>query len=422
MTCVAAPDTVRAEWEDAHGLEGVTGDGWTADVAALESELDVAEATHIPPKDAILLRGARALGWEAAPTRRNAVACGDCGSCPFGCRRGTKRSGIRVHLASAAAAGARIVPDTHVARVLVEGDRAVGVDAELTNGEGTRRVVVRAPVVVLAAGGLRTPAILQRSGFGHPSIGRHLRVHPVPVIAGRFDEPVEMWRGTMQAARSLQFSDGEPGRNGYVIESAPGHPGLLALALPWEGTDAHAALMADAGRLAPLIAITRDGGEGRVALTRAGRVRLDYRLDAVGVATLRHALVSMARLVRAAGATDILAAGSPATWYRPGDAGPATGERAFARFEADLASTDLGPNRAAVFSAHQLGSVRMGADATDHPCDPWGHLRRSSHGDAVIAGLYVSDGSLLPTGIGVNPMITIMALARRVSRTILAET
>jgi choline dehydrogenase-like flavoprotein len=242
------------------------------------------------------------------------------------------------------------------------------------------------------------------------------------VLAGRFTESIEMWRGTMQAARSLQFADGEPGRNGYVIESAPGHPGLLALALPWEGTDAHARLMEGAVRLSPLIAVTRDGGEGRASLTRAGRVRLDYRLDPVGVATFRHALVSMARLARAAGATDMVAPGAPATWYRPTSGGSGTDGRAYERFEQDLAATDLAPNRAAVFSAHQLGSVRMGGDPADHPCDPWGRLRVGNRNDAVVDGLYVGDGSLCPTGIGVNPMITIMALARRVSRTILAET
>ena len=53
-----------------------------------------------------------------------------------------------------------------------------------------------------------------------------------------------MWRGPMQAARSLEFVDGAKDHNGYVIESAPGHPGLLALALPWDGTEAHAATMA----------------------------------------------------------------------------------------------------------------------------------------------------------------------------------
>jgi choline dehydrogenase-like flavoprotein len=400
----------------------MTDERWTDDVAAIETELDVAEATHIPPKDAIVLRGARALGWEAAPTRRNASTCGDCGSCAFGCRRGTKRSGIRAHLATAFAAGARIVPDAHVTRVLTESGRAVGIEADVTDGAAVRRLVVRAPTVVLAAGALRTPAILQRSGFGHPSIGRHLRVHPVPVVAGRFTETVEMWRGTMQAARSMQFSEPEAGRNGYVIESAPGHPGLLALAVPWEGTDEHARLMARSAYLAPLIAVTRDGGEGRVSLTRAGRVRLDYRLDPLGVATMRHALVSMAHLARAAGATEILAAGTPPTWYHPIAGRPAEDENAYRRFEQALESTDLAPNRAAVFSAHQMGTMRMGADPSTHPCDPWGRVRAGSSGDTVVGGLYVGDGSVFPTGIGVNPMITVMALARRVSRVILAET
>lgn len=420
-TCIPAAESVRAEWEVDHGLEGVTGEPWADDVAAIEAELGVSESTHIPPKDAILLRGARALGWEAAPTHRNASACGDCGSCPFGCRRGTKRSGIRTHLVTACDAGARIVPNARVTRVLTEAGRAVGVQAEVTDGDTIRHLVVRARIVVLAAGALRTPAILQRSGFEHPSIGRHLRVHPVPVVAGRFTERVEMWRGTMQGARSLQFSEPDAGRNGYVLEAAPGHPGLLALALPWEGTEAHAGAMASSAHLSPFIAVTRDGGEGRATLTRAGRVRLDYQLDPVGVATLHHAYVSMARLARSAGATDIVATGTPPIWFHPTGSGPDADARAHTRFEEALATADLAPNRAAVFSAHQMGSVRMGADPAIHPCDPWGRVRVGSSGDAVVGGLYVGDSSVFPTGIGANPMITVMALARRVSRVVLAE-
>ena len=98
----------------------------------------------------------------------------------------------------------------------------------------------------------------------------------------------------------------------------------------------------------------------------------------------------------------------------------------FDGFIRDLAAFDFSPNRGAVFSAHQLGTVRMGDRPTDHPCDPDGRVRPASGGRAgaarVVAGLYVADGSLFPTGIGVNPMITIMVLARRVARTILAET
>ena len=426
-TIFDVPGAIREEWSSRHGLEGVTGSAWKDDILAIERDLDVAEATHIPPKDAVLLRGARALGWEAAPTRRNAAACGDCGRCPFGCRRGTKQSGLRVHLRRAAASGARIVPDARVVRVLIENGGAVGVEADVTgpmNGEDarprTRRLVVRAPTVVLAAGGLRSPAILLASGLDHPAIGRFLRLQPVPVAAGLFTESVEMWRGTMQAARSIQFLAPEPGRNGYVIESAPGHPGLLALALPWEGAATHARLMAAAGHLVPLVAVTRDGGEGRVTLTKAGRPRVDYGLDDTGVATLRHALARMSRLLLAAGASEIVAAGTPPLRYTRGIAGR-DDNAAYDRFDEALGSFDLRPNRGSVFSAHQLGSVRMGADLRTHPCDPWGRVRLGPPGEAVVGGLYVGDGSACPTGLGVNPMVTIMALARRTARVILAE-
>ena len=436
MTSMAAPRDVRSDWARDHGIDGLDGAGFDADVAAIEGELGVAPVRVIPPKDQVILRGAAALGWEAAPIVRNATDCGDCGSCPFGCPRGTKQSGIRVHLAVAATGGARIVDRARVTRILLDRGRAVGIEARLliadpaTGGplagpDGdplrpvTRRLVVRAPQVVVAAGALRSPAILLASGLDHPAIGRHLRLHPVAVVAGLFDEPIDMWRGTMQAARSLQFSAPEPGRNGYVIESAPGHPGLIALALPWEGTAAHAELLGRIRHVAPLIAITRDGGQGSVRLTRSGRARVDYRLDAAGVATLRHGLGSMAAMARAAGARQIVAAGTPPHWH--GRNGFAAGQesRAFVTFADGLRSFDFGPNRGSVFSAHQMGSVRMGARVVDHPCDPDGRVRSSS--GAPIGGLYVGDGALFPTGLGVNPMITIMALARRVARTVIGE-
>jgi choline dehydrogenase-like flavoprotein len=226
-----------------------------------------------------------------------------------------------------------------------------------------------------------------------------------------------MWRGTMQAVACPELAMADGSREAYVIESAPGHLGLMALALPWKGAAAHAALMARARHFAPLIAITRDGGAGRIRLTRAGRVRIHYALDDVGRATLRHALVSMARLARAAGAAEILALTMPLRRHRLD--GPDEGAR-FQRFEAALAAIDLAPNRGTVASAHQMGTIRMGADPAGHPADPAGRVRADSRG-SILHGLYVADSSTFPAAIGVNPMLTIMAMARRVSRTVLAE-
>jgi choline dehydrogenase-like flavoprotein len=428
MTCLDAPAEVLAEWAREHGLDGVDGSEWAGDVAAVEERLGVAPARVIPPKDELIRRGAAALGWDAGVIERNATDCGDCGSCPFGCRRGTKRSGIRADLADAAALGARVLDRARVRSIIREGGasgRVVGVAGTLAPQDGgleaevaPRGFSVSARQVVVAAGALRSPAILQASGLGHPSIGRHLRIHPVPIVGALLDEPVDMWRGTMQAMRSMQFGHDEPGRRRYVIESAPGHLGLLALVLPWSGAAAHAELMARARHFSPLIAVTRDGGEGRTRLTRAGRVRIDYQLDAEGRATLQHALVSMARLARAGGAREILAVGAPLRRHVVD--GASDEPRRFKTFELDLAGTDFAPHRGTVASAHQMGTIRAGADPADHPADPRGRVRADPRG-RIVPGLYVADTSTFPTGIGVNPMLTVMAMARRVSRTVLAE-
>lgn len=428
MTCLDIPADVRAEWAADHGLDGVDGAEWAGDVTTIERELDVAPATVIPPKDDLIRRGAEALGWESGVIRRNATDCGDCGSCPFGCRRGTKRSGIRAHLAEAVALGARVLDRARVRSLVVaaHGDGPVaGVLGTLAPADDAAPVAtaprwfqVSARQVVLAAGALRGPSILQASGIAHPSVGRHLRIHPVPVIGALHDEPVDMWRGTMQAVRSMQFAQDGPEHRRYVIESAPGHLGLLALVLPWEGAAAHAELMARARHFSPLVAVTRDGGEGRTTLTRAGRVRIDYRLDDAGRATARHALVSMARIARASGAREILAVSHPMPRHLVDGAGDEP--RRFAAFEQALAATDLSPHRGTVASAHQMGTIRMGGDPADHPADPRGRVRRD-RGGTLVPGLYVADSCTFPTGIGVNPMVGVMTMARRVSRTVLAE-
>ncbi len=433
MTCIDVPDPVRAEWARDHGLDGIDGPEWNADRTQIELEIGVTDTPFVPPKDAAILRGAAALGWEAGTIHRNARACTDCGSCPFGCPRGAKLGGLRVHLATAAGNGARIVDRVRVTNLIIEGGRVVGVEGNVLVedpvsgmpvlgrfGDPTsaqaRRLMARAPQVVLAAGALRSPAILQGSGAHHRSVGRHLRIHPVPVVAGRMATPVDMWQGAMQAARSVQFLNAEAGRQGYVIESAPGHPGLLALAVPWDGAAEHAGWLRNSRYLVPLVAVTKDGGEGRTRLTRAGRVRIDYHLDAEGIRTLRHAAGSMARLARAAGAVEILAAATPILRHATDGDDEAT---RFEAFIARIGAMDFSPNRATVFSAHQMGTIRMGADIRGHAADPRGRVRDAD--GRIIAGLYVTDTSTFPTGVGVNPMLAVMSMARRVSRTVLAE-
>lgn len=426
MTSIRPPASTRRRWAREHGLEGVDGADLDAILDSVDAEIGVREVAHVPAKDELIRAGCTALGLEVGTIRHNGSGCGSCTGCGFGCRRGTKQSGIRAHLADAWRHGARIVADAPVRRVLVDGVRAVGVEAAVVAGGRPRTLAVRAPTVVVAAGTLRSPVVLASSGLDHPAIGRHLRLHPVAVLGAIVPYDVVMWEGTLQAVRSVHHLERAGGAldelGGFIVESAPGTPGLIALVFPWEGRAAFGELMVQVRRVAPLLGIVQERGSGRVRATRNGRVRIDYQVAPDDRVHLRRALVELARIAWAGGSRELVAVGTPPAWLR---VRPGAGEaRAFAAFERRLASFSYAPNRGSVVSAHQMGTVRAGAAPRDHACDPWGRVRSGDAApgrDRVVGGLWVADASLFPTALGVNPMITTMALARRTARAILAE-
>ena len=410
MTCIdAPPPTSAADWATgarAGGRRRRT--SWDDDVAAIEAELGVAEATAHPAQGRHLLRGARALGWEAAPTRRNATGCGDCGSCPFGCRRGAKQSGIRVHLAERRGRRADRPGRRPSTRVLARGrprDRRRG-GTVATDGAAASRCARRR--WSWPRGPCGRPAILQRSGLDTRRSGGTSGSTRSRSSRAAFSETVEMWRGTMQAARSLEFgARRDAGRNGYVIESAPGHPGLLALAFPWEGAAAHARVMAGSAAPRPAHRGVPRRRRGPGALTKAGRVR------ASTTASMRRGSrrsgtawsgwpASPARRAR----NEIIAVGTPPRWYRRAAARPAPRRRRRSpRFEAGAGAVRLRAQpRDGVLrppDGHRSGwaPTRRTMRATRGAASE--RLRRTS--DAVVGGLYVGDGSLFPTGLGRQP-------------------
>jgi choline dehydrogenase-like flavoprotein len=424
MTAIPIPEPVREEWEGEHGVTGAAGREFANDLDTVLAEIGAKDSQNVPPKDAAIIRGAEKLGWSSERIQINRAECDDCGTCPFGCKAGSKQSSLRLHLAQAAANGARILPDCKAERLVIQNGTAKGAITTLGTRAGAPRTLeIIAKTVVVSGGALRTPVLLQRSGLTHPAIGKNLRLHPVSLVAGVFDEPVEMWRGTMQAAKSSRFIDPDEERNGYIIESAPGHPGLLALGIPWSSRPEHERLMKLARNITPFLAIVKDDAGGTVTASRAGFAEINYRTTPRDERGLRHALRSMSRIAEAAGASEVIAAGSPPMSWRRDD-----GPEALEVYLRRLHRFDFAPNRGTVFSAHQMGTARMGSDAQDHVCDPWGRVRstvRPRLGDpnaGLIKSLYVADGSLFPTALGVNPMVTILAVAKRVSRAILSDT
>jgi choline dehydrogenase-like flavoprotein len=423
MTSIPIPDRVRAEWEEQHGVKGIASSRFKQDLNEVLRELSTQPSATTPSKDAALLRGAAARDWSGERIQLNRGECGDCGTCPFGCKRGAKQSTLRLHLPQALEAGAHLIPDCKAERLIITNGEVRGaVTTYGTRAGAPRTLEIIAPQVVVSGGALRTPLLLRRSGITHPAVGQNLRLHPVTLAAGIFPEKIEMWRGTMQAAKSEEFVEPTEDRNGYIIESAPGHPGLLSLGIPWTSRDEHQRLMKLAPHIAPFLAIAKDDGGGHISETRHGFAKISYRTTPRDERTLRAALGSLVRMAESAGASEVIAAGSPPVAWRRKD-----GVEAFRNLERQILGFDFSPNRGTVFSAHQMGTARMGSDPVEHACDSFGRVRSTTrpratdpHG-GIIKGLYVADGSLFPTAIGVNPMITILALAKRVARTILKD-
>jgi choline dehydrogenase-like flavoprotein len=245
---------------------------------------------------------------------------------------------------------------------------------------------VLSPLVIVAAGTVHTPLLLARNGLGRGSgeLGRNLSLHPATAAFALMDEVVDMARGVPQSFYVDEFAD-----EGVMFEGVAGPPAYAAMSLPLTGSR-HAAAMASYRHLAQFGLMVSDSSRGRVHAV-AGRPVIRYDLARHDLARFRLGLAKLEELLLAAGAREVYLPLPPGV--RP--------ERARAH---DLR----------LMAFHPLGTARADARPTHGVVD--GDLEL--HG---VSGLYVADGSVVPSALGVNPQLTIMALATRLAFRLLGE-
>lgn len=410
MTSLRTPPDVLEEWEQRSGLRGhFTGSQLQESFDAVEKRINVntENSTH-NRQNQLLADGCEALGYQVGVIPRNAINCQQrCGTCGFGCRYGAKQSTMKTYLQDAYDHGARIIVHCSADKVLIESGRAVGVEAHVTGGEKTYKVTVRAKAVIVAAGSIHSPAVLIRSGLENRHIGRHLYLHPVSTITGIYPEKVYPWQGVMQSAYSREYAHLD-GNYGYVLEVPPVHPGLIGLSTPWYSAREYREQLAQAANFATIIVLTRDKGEGTVTVDRDGEPVIDYVVSAYDRKHLLHGLRQAARVHFAAGANAINSLHNKRTRLDRPENGMVS-EQQFREFDRQLERHGMGVNRIMMFTAHQMGTCRMGADHTTSVSNEHGEV----HG---VKNLFVCDGSLFPAASGVNPMLSIMGLAHRASQ------
>ena len=402
-TSFRTPDHVLEEWAGVSGIPAFTSGEFQESLDEVSVRLGVnTDSSAAGKRDVVMEEGLKKLGWHVDLLPRAVRGCAQdeaCGYCGFGCRSGAKQSTMRTYLEDAAASGARMVVGADVRKVIVKDGGASGVIARCRG----RKLRIDARAVVVAAGSIESPALLLRSGLGG-QVGRNLRLHPGTAPFGTFDDEVRMWEGTLQARYSKEFRDWDGGY-GPIFETVPVHPGAGSTALPWTSAEQHRATMDNFSKVSFCAVLSRDQAAGRVRIGRDGNPRVEYRTTSSDERRITEGVIAAARVLEAAGANEIKTTHAAPIAYRPDGAG------GHERWAEDVRTAGYGPGKVTFFSYHQMGSCRMGTDPATSAID----ANNETH---EVKNLFVTDGSAFPTASGVNPMLSIYAIANRAAKTI----
>jgi len=399
MTSLRTPASTLDAWRDRHSVVGM--DKATLDPIwdDIERRLSVHQATDadVNVNNRVLLDGAKRLGWSTDLLPRNTdERCTNLGVCGMGCPVDGKRSATLTYLSDAVQSGATVVSETKAVRLVRGGDSISALECEVRDGERPHGLLtIRAERFVLAGGAINSPALLIRSGLGDENTGRRTWLHPVVAMAAIFADEVRPWEGSPQSVGSHQFAD-RGDRMGFFLETPPIHPMLAAMSIPSFGTT-HRELLQLLPNLTAMIALCIDGFHddepgGSVIVDRSGRIRLRYPFVSRFREAAVEAMKAMAQIALEAGADRIMSFHSKPVEIR--------GTQDLGK----ISEAPFGPLHLSVFSAHQLGGCAMG----ENPGRAVVNSRGRHH---QLRNLYIADGSIFPTGLGVNPMLTIYAAA-----------
>jgi choline dehydrogenase-like flavoprotein len=257
--------------------------------------------------------------------------------------------------------------------------------------------VIEAPIVIVSASSIFSPALLLKSKLANSSgqVGKHLTFHLTSALLGTFDRPMYPSSGIPQSALCDEFLNKNGDGGGFWMEAVPATPTLAALAIPGFGAE-HRKLMGKYPSIGATIVLVKEiDSEGTVTVNDYGRPSISYDLGSRDLEYLKQGLKATAEVQFAAGAKEVLTLHARMTSFKSVD-----------DIEKKLVRADWGPNEIALYSAHPLGTCRMGEDARNSVVDS--HCQ--SHD---VKGLFVIDGSVTPTSLGVNPQITLLAISEK---------
>lgn len=387
------PEEILERWQKEHGLD-TSPKTMLPYYERVEKRMNVAvnDEAAIGKDNWLLKKGADAKGWDIIPNLRNQNHCVGSNRCAFGCPTGAKQSALVSYIPRALHFGARVYANIKVDKITMHGKRATGVvgHVSLPNGGRGPHVAVRAKLVVAACGAIYTPALLTRSGLTSRSgqLGKNLSLHPNVKVVALFDEDVTGWKGVHQAFQVREFV--KEGIGTFAAVNIP--PSLIAMSIPHRGRQL-GQLMDRYNHMVVAGMLIEDHTTGRVR-TINGRPQAFYQVDDYDLNMMKKGLERLSDLLFTAGAKQIILPLHHAT----------------SAYSADevrkILAQPIPATAWEVVTVHMMGTCALGADRTRSVTDQFGFMND-------VDRLLISDASLFPTPIRVNPMETIMALSTR---------
>ncbi len=393
-TCMRTPDAVLADWQ-AQGIVGLDAESMAPWLDGVEEMLGVsrAEEQYVGAIGDVMRRGGSALGFtQMHALKRNAPGCDGQGLCQFGCPTDAKRSTNVSYMPRALERGAFLFTGLRAEKLLHSQQTITGIEAVGTRADGqTVSLRLRAPQVIVAAGSLMTPGLLHRNGVRSTHLGKHLTLHPCGVVNGIFPER------NFANSRTIPQGFGIADLSGRGLMFEGGTLPLLGHGLfnNYYGTE-FVRFCEQYQNTAYFGFMLKDSSEGSVSrgphrdlpLLRYNMNRPDFALFLEGIGTL-------ARMFFAAGASEVVI--------------PGLRQHQRLRDERELGRWLQGnrkPRDFLISAYHPLGTARVASSPSTGVCD-------SEHRVFGWQGLTVMDGSSVPTSLGANPQVTIMAMAAR---------
>ena len=388
-TCFRTPPSVLEMWQSRFGLERLTQEELDPYFRRVERIVNVSQ---VPPQLAgrnaeVVKRGADALGWSGDYIYRNVRGCVGSGVCVFGCPTSAKQSANMSYMPLAWQAGAITYTGAKATHIELSNRKARAVNAKTTGGG---RLRVEAKTVIVACGAIHTPLFLHRNGLGTSSqeLGNNLAIHPATGVRALFDEEIDMAKGVPQSFYIDEFA-GER----IMFEGAAGPPDYLAMSMPFS-RERHRDLMLQFKHFSQFGVMVSDLSRGRVR-ERLGRAEIHYDVNADDAATFKRGIELLCELYFAAGAHTVFPPVEHVGTLKDGDLTP-------------LKEATIAPRHLTLMAFHPLGTARADARPKHGVVDQDLELHDAE-------GVYVADGSVVPSSLGVNPQITIMALATRLA-------